>query len=150
MESIELTQLLLSQNRKNAFEKLMNENKLEYSEGLGDLIATQDPNLALEIYKKANIALKVVSTLGSLGRVDEANRYAQERGLNMDYTNMIRSSVLTNPQQAVTLAKTMVATNPSTNVHQIAEIFGQAGKFKEMSAFLVDCMKANRPEDGPW
>jgi len=44
----------------------------------------------------------------------------------------------------------MVATNPSTNVHSVAEIFGQAGKFKEMSAFLVDCMKANRPEDGPW
>lgn len=41
----------------------------------------------------------------------------------------------------------MVATNPSTNVHQVAEIFIQAGKFKEMSAFLVDCMKQNRPED---
>lgn len=53
--------------------------------------------MALDIYKKANASLKVVSTLGSLGRVDEANKFAQERGLNLDYTNMIRSSVLTNP-----------------------------------------------------
>lgn len=141
LESIELTQLLLGQNKKNAVDKLLNENKLEHSEALGDLIATQDPNLALEIYKKSNAALKVVSTLGSLGRMQEANQFASASGLNLDYTSMIRSTVLTNPQQAVTLAKTMVTTNPQTNVHQIAEIFGQAGKFKEMSAFLVDCMK---------
>lgn len=51
----------------------MSENKLECSEPLGDLVISVDPNMALEIYKKANIALKVVSTLGSLGRVDEAN-----------------------------------------------------------------------------
>lgn len=150
IESVELTQLLLAQNKKGAIQNLINESKLESSEPLGDLIASQDQALALEIYKKANVQLKVLSTLGAMGRVDEANEFARKNNLNMDYTSMIRNSVHTNPAQAVQLAKTMVATNPSTNVHQIAEIFGQAGKFKEMSAFLVDCMKQNRPEDGPW
>ena len=77
---------MLSQNKKNAFDKLLAENKLDYSEPLGDLVAVTDQLQALEIYKKANASLKVVSTLGGLGRIDEANQYASSRGINMDYT----------------------------------------------------------------
>jgi len=45
---------------------------------------------------KANADLKVLSTLGRLGRKDEANQFAQSHELNMDYTAMIRSTVLIN------------------------------------------------------
>ena len=36
------------------------------------------------------------------------------------------------------------------NVHQIAEIFMQFNRLQELTSFLVDCMKANKPEDAPW
>jgi clathrin heavy chain len=48
------------------------------------------------------------------------------------------------------MAKNFFKQNPATNVHSIAELFATANRFQELTAFLVDCMKGNRPEDGPW
>ena len=35
-------------------------------------------------------------------------------------------------------------------MHVIGEQFMQAGRLQEMTAFLVDCMKNNKVEDGVW
>jgi hypothetical protein len=35
-------------------------------------------------------------------------------------------------------------------VHTIAEYFMQAGRLQEMTGFLVECMKGNKPEDSIW
>ena len=41
----------------------------------------------------------------TLGRTDEANKYAAQTGTNVDYMSMIKSSVFQNPVNAVQLAK---------------------------------------------
>lgn len=38
----------------------------------------------------------------------------------------------------------------SINVHGIAEIFLQNNRLAELTQFLLECMKNNRPEDGVW
>ncbi|EGR33608.1 clathrin heavy chain, putative [Ichthyophthirius multifiliis] len=150
LESVELCNLVLSQGRKQFVEAWLKENKLECTEQLGDLVSQHDQNSALEIYKRANAGPKVLQTLVALGRQDEANKYAQQSGINVDYMSMIKSCVFTNPVNAVQMAKTMFAQNNGNNIHAVAELFVQAQKFKELSALLVDCMKQNKPEDGPW
>lgn len=46
-----------------------------------------------------------------------------------------------NPDGALQVAKNLCKSNPSINVHSIAELFAQANYLKEMTGFLVECMK---------
>lgn len=68
----------------------------------------------------------------------------------MDYVQIIRSSLQTNPEGALNMAKGLCKSNPSINVHTVAELFHSANRLQELTAFLVDCMTGNRPEDGNW
>ncbi|KAI5415206.1 hypothetical protein KIW84_040594 [Lathyrus oleraceus] len=52
-ESLELSRLVVNQNKKNLLENWLAEDKLECSEELGDLVKTVDNDLALKIYIKA-------------------------------------------------------------------------------------------------
>ncbi|KAK4597021.1 hypothetical protein RGQ29_014866 [Quercus rubra] len=60
-ESLELSRLVVNQNKKNLLENWLAEDKLEYSEELGDLVKTVDNDLALKIYIKARAIPKVVA-----------------------------------------------------------------------------------------
>lgn len=150
VESLELVGPMLAQNRKNFVEDWIKNNKLEASEELGDLIRKYDAGLSTDIYRKCNSHGKVVQVLMETGRSDEAMKYSQATGTSVDVIGTIRSAIATNPDSALNIAKSLYAQNPNINVHGIAEIFMQASRFQEMTAFLVECMKQNRPEDGPW
>ncbi|PWZ37419.1 Clathrin heavy chain 1 [Zea mays] len=60
-ESLELSRLVVNQNKKNLLENWLAEDKLECSEELGDLVKTVDNDLALKIYIKARATPKVVA-----------------------------------------------------------------------------------------
>ncbi|PNY03127.1 clathrin heavy chain 1-like protein, partial [Trifolium pratense] len=60
-ESLELSRLVINQNKKNLLENWLVEDKLEFSEELGDLVKTVDNELALKIYIKARATPKVVA-----------------------------------------------------------------------------------------
>ena len=57
---------------------------------------------------------------------------------------------MSSPENALNVAKTLFQRDPNINVHGIAELFLQFNRLQEMTAFLVECMRLNRPEDGPW
>ena len=57
---------------------------------------------------------------------------------------------MTSPENALNVAKTLYQRDPNINIHGIAELFMQFNRLQEMTAFLVECMRLNRPEDGPW
>lgn len=63
---------------------------------------------------------------------------------------MIKNIMMQSPENALNVAKTLYQRDPNINVHAIAEMFLQFNRIQEMTAFLVDCMKANKPEDGIW
>lgn len=65
-ESLELSRLVVNQNKKNLLKNLLAEDKLEYNEGLGDLVKTMDNDLALKVYIKARVAPKVVTTFAEI------------------------------------------------------------------------------------
>ena len=71
-------------------------------------------------------------------------------GIQMDYMSMFRDMIPRDPEGALTAAKSLYLKDPNINVYGIAEVFLQQNRIKEMSAFLVECMQQNKPEDGPW
>lgn len=52
IESREICQLVLNQQKGSMVQKWLQEDKLELSEQLGDVVSNYDNELALEIYKK--------------------------------------------------------------------------------------------------
>ena len=58
-ESIELARPVLQQGRANLLTKWLQEDKLECSEQLGDLLAPTDMEMALSVYLRANVPEKV-------------------------------------------------------------------------------------------
>lgn len=152
-ESIELCGPVLAQGRKNYVENWVNGNQLECSEELGDMVKGVDTKLALEIYKRAKAGQKTIQCMMELGQMDELNKYQQEMmssGQSIDQMAILKGTIQTNPEAALSVAKNMFKQNPNINVYQIAEMFQQFQRPKEMTAFLVDCMVQNKPEDGIW
>lgn len=149
-ESIELVKPVLANNRKNFIENWLTQDKLECSEELGDLVKPYDIQLAIIIYKKANSTQKLAQSYMETGQLDMAMNISAQAGIRPDYISMLKTLVVTNPEAALTTAKNLCQKDASINVHSIAEIFLNNNKLQEMTGFLVECMVANRPEDGPW
>lgn len=141
---------VLANNRKNFIENWLTQDKLECSEELGDLVKPYDIQLSIVIYKKANSTQKLAQSYMETGQLEMAMNVSAQAGSRLDYISMLKSLVVTNSEAALTTAKNLCLKDPSINVHSIAEIFLQNSKLQEMTGFLVECMVANRPEDGPW
>ena len=84
------------------------------------------------------------------GQMNEAISYSQQKGASIDNIQIIKNSLMSNPEGALNIAKNLCKQNPNINVHTVAELFMQNNRPQEMTAFLVECMKGNKPEDGPW
>ena len=77
-ESIELCKPVIQQGKKQLLEKWLKEEKLEASEELGDLIKTIDATLALSVYLRAVVPLKVVQCFVETGQYAKIILYAKK------------------------------------------------------------------------
>lgn len=68
----------------------------------------------------------------------------------MDYMSMLRNMIQTDPQGAMNTAIKLCQQDSNLNVHSVAELFLQQSRLAELTQFLLECMKGNRPEDGNW
>lgn len=149
-ESIELAKPVLQQDRKPLFEKWLKEDKLTSSEELGDIVKSyNDPALALAIYLRANVNIKVVSCLAELGQFDKILPYCQKVNYEPDYTNLIQNLVRVNPDKASEFATSLLASNAANlNVENIADLFFSQNFIQQGTAFLLDALKNDSPSDG--
>lgn len=149
-ESIELAKPVLQQERKPLFEKWLKEDKLTSSEELGDIVKSyNDPALALAIYLRANVNIKVVSCLAELGQFDKILPYCQKVNYEPDYTNLIQNLVRVNPDKASEFATSLLASNAANlNVENIADLFFSQNFIQQGTAFLLDALKNDSPSDG--
>ncbi|CAK75677.1 unnamed protein product (macronuclear) [Paramecium tetraurelia] len=148
-EAIELCGPILQQGRKQFVEQWIAQNKLEPSDELGDLLKKYDVNLAIQIYKLSKSYQKLAQCYMETGQIELAMQLQQQFGVSTDYMAMLRNMMMQSPEQALAMAKSLYQRDQSINVHQIAELFEQFQRLPEMTAFLVECMKNNRAEDGP-
>ena len=150
-EALELARPVVQQGKVQILEKWLQEDKLEVSEELGDIVASADINLALPIYVKANVPEKVINCLMQRGEFDKIPAYASRVGHKVDYSVTLQQLVRTNPQGAVEYAKKLV--NPENgaqllDANTILGIFMSLNLVREATAFLLDALKGNRKEEG--
>lgn len=149
-ETLELVKPVLAQNRKHLIEKWMKESKLDCSEELGDLVRPHDLALALSIYLRANIPQKVVAAFAELGQFDKIVPYSSQVGYQPDYIVLLQHIVRVNPEKGTEFA-TQLANNEGgslVDVERVVDIFQSQNMVQAATAFLLDALKDNNPEQG--
>ncbi|KAF1892552.1 hypothetical protein Lal_00011019 [Lupinus albus] len=149
-ESLELSRLVVNQNKKNLLENWLAEDKLECSEELGDLVKTVDNDLALKIYIKARATPKVVAAFAERREFDKILIYSKQVGYTPDYLFIFQTILRTDPQGAVNFALMMSQMEGGCPVdyNTITDLFLQRNLIREATAFLLDVLKPNLPEHG--
>ncbi|GLI67875.1 hypothetical protein VaNZ11_012164 [Volvox africanus] len=149
-ESGELARLVLSQNKKDLLVNWWGEGKLEASEELGDAVsASGDKDFALKVYQQCGAGQKVIATLAEKGDIQGLVAYTTSTGQKLDYMFLLQSMMMNNPNGAVALAK-MIAKQvpPPVEVNVMADLFLQRNMVREATAFLLDALSGDRPEQG--
>jgi clathrin heavy chain len=149
-ETLELVRPVLAQNRKHLLEKWMKENKLDCSEELGDIVRPHDLNLALSIYLRANVAPKVVAAFAESGQFDKILPYATQVGYQPDYVVLLQNIVRINPEKGAEFA-TQLANHEGgslVDIERVVDVFQSQGMVQPATAFLLDALKENKPEQG--
>ncbi|PPR96846.1 hypothetical protein GOBAR_AA23821 [Gossypium barbadense] len=147
-ESLELSRLVVNQNKKNLLENWLAEDKLECSEELGDLVKTVDNDLVLKIYIKARATPKVVAAFAERREFDKILIYSKQVGYTPDYLFLLQTILRTDPQGAVNFALMMSQMEGGCPVdyNTITDLFLQRNLIREATAFLLDVLKPNLPE----
>ncbi|XP_077251138.1 clathrin heavy chain 2-like [Tasmannia lanceolata] len=147
-ESLELSRLVVNQNKKNLLENWLAEDKLECSEELGDLVKTVDNDLALKIYIKARATPKVVAAFAERREFDKILIYSKQVGYTPDYLFLLQTILRSDPQGAVNFALMMSQMEGGSPVdyNTITDLFLQRNLIREATAFLLDVLKPNLPE----
>ena len=149
-ESVELVKPVLQQNRKHLLEKWLTENKLECSEELGDIVRPHDLQLALTVYLRANVAQKVVAAFAETGQFDRILPYAQQSGYNPDYTALLQHIIRVNPEKGAEFATALAnsESGPLIDIDRVVDVFQSQNMIQQATAFLLDALKENQPEQG--
>ncbi|CAI9767563.1 unnamed protein product [Fraxinus pennsylvanica] len=147
-ESLELSRLVVNQNKKNLLENWLAEDKLECSEELGDLVKTVDNDLALKIYIKARATPKVVAAFAERREFDKILIYSKQVGYTPDYLFLLQTILRSDPQGAVNFALMMSQMEGGCPVdyNTITDLFLQRNLIREATAFLLDVLKPNLPD----
>ncbi|XP_078181065.1 clathrin heavy chain 2 isoform X2 [Carex rostrata] len=147
-ESLELSRLVVNQNKKNLLENWLAEDKLECSEELGDLVKTVDNDMALKIYIKARATPKVVAAFAERREFDKILIYSKQVGYTPDYLFLLQTILRADPQGAVNFALMMSQMEGGCPVdyNTITDLFLQRNLIREATAFLLDVLKPNLPE----
>jgi clathrin heavy chain len=147
-ETLELVRPVLAQNRKHLLEKWLTENKLECSEELGDIVRSQDLNLALTIYTRAEVPGKVVAAYAELGQFDQILPYTKQSGYTPDFTVLLQHIVRVNPEKGAEFATALAKdeNGPLVDIDRVVDIFQSQGMVQQATAFLLDVLSGNRPE----
>lgn len=150
VESIELVRPVLAQNRKHLLEKWLKENKLECSEELGDVVRVHDTQLALSIYLKANVAQKVVAGFAETGQFEKILPYAKMSGYQPDFAQLLQNIVRVNPEKGAEFAAALANDEggPLVDIERVVDVFQSQNMIQQATAFLLDALKDNKPEQG--
>ncbi|KAK4132369.1 clathrin heavy chain [Trichocladium antarcticum] len=149
-ETIELAQPVLAQNRKQLLQKWLGENKLECSEQLGDMVRPHDMNMALAIYLKANVPHKVVAGFAETSQFDKILPYCAQASYQPDFVQLLQHIVRVNPEKGAEFATSLANHEGGSlvDLERVVDIFQSQGMVQQATAFLLDALKDNKPEQG--
>lgn len=149
-ESVELCRYVLSIGKKPLIEKWLQEEKLECTEELGDLVKPHDAVLALSIYLRANVPAKVIVSFAESGQYNNIIVYAKRVNFQPDYIWLLGNIMRANPPAAQAFAQQLLMdeSGPLADVNQIVDLFVQRGLIPDATSILLDYLKPDLPEHG--
>ena len=148
-ETLELARPVLAQNRKHLLEKWMKEGKLGCSEQLGDLVRVHDVALAQAIYMEAGSSQKVIAAMAESGNFDQILAYSQSVGYTPDYNSLLQHIIRVNPEKGAEFATSLARQDESLiDIDRTVDIFQSQGMVQQATAFLLDVLGQNKPEQG--
>jgi clathrin heavy chain len=153
IESVEICKPLVMQGKKNVIETWFNSGKFTCSEELAELVKQIDPNLGLQILLQSgspSAHSKVLEGLVATNQFDKIFAYCQQNAYKPDWITLLRNVIMVNPEAATGLAKTICNRQTNTyliDVNTVIEIFQSRDKIQELTSFLMEYLKDNRPED---
>jgi len=150
-ETLELARPVFIQGRKHLIDKWQKEGKLHCSEELGDLAKPHDLNLALAIYKQAVVPQKVVASLAELGHYDLILQYCNSVRFTPDYNVLLQHVLRINGDKGAEFASQLVKneSGPLIQIDRVVDIFQSQGMIQQVTAFLLDVLSNDLPEEGP-
>jgi len=148
-ETLELARPVLQQNRKHLLEKWLGESKLACSEQLGDLVRVHDANLAQQIYQQAGASQKVIAAMAESGNFDQILPYSRSVGYSPDFNGLLQHIVRVNPEKGAEFATAIAKEDIGLiDVERTVDIFQSQGMVQQATAFLLDVLSNNQPEQG--
>ncbi|KAJ8099651.1 hypothetical protein POJ06DRAFT_114030 [Lipomyces tetrasporus] len=149
-ESLELARPVLLQNKKPLLEKWLKENKLECSEELGDIVRAHDITLALSVYLRANVPAKVVACFAETGQFEKILPYCTKVGYSPDFAVLLQNIVRINTEKGAEFAAQLANHEGGAlvDINKVVDIFLSQNMIQQATAFLLDALKANVPEQG--
>mmetsp|Transcript_131666 Transcript_131666/g.366972 ORF Transcript_131666/g.366972 Transcript_131666/m.366972 type:complete len:745 (-) Transcript_131666:8-2242(-) len=151
LESVELIRPVVQQERRELIEKWLKQDKLECTEELGDIVQPLETGFALSIYLRAGVHQKVIGCFAVQGKFDSLTAYAKKVGYQADYTALLQSMVVTNPEGAMNFAKSLLEgndDNPLIDICQVVKVFMEQNLLQETTSILLEALKGNKPEQG--
>ncbi|KAK5137642.1 hypothetical protein LTR08_007937 [Meristemomyces frigidus] len=148
-ETLELARPVLQQNRKHLLEKWMKEGKLGCSEQLGDLVRLHDVALAQQIYLEAGASQKVIAAMAESGKFDQILPYSRSVGYTPDFNALLQHIIRVSPEKGAEFATSLAREDPDLiDIDRTVDIFQAQGMVQQATAFLLDVLSANKPEQG--
>ena len=149
-ESVELIKPVLQQNRKHLLDKWMGEGKLECSEELGDIVRPHDIEMALRIYQTAKVPHKVVAAMAETGKFDQILPYSRQVDYQPDFVGLLQHITRVNPEKGAEFATQLANEDggPLVDVDRVVDVFMSQNMVQQATAFLLDALKDNKPEQG--
>lgn len=159
-ESIELGKPVLQQNKQQLFENWLNQDKITYSEELGDIVKPFDAKLALRIYlgssnngenSTPSINNKIIICLAELNQFDKIIPFCEKVNYSPNYLVLIQMISRSAPDKAVEFANQLI-NNPNTakelDLEKVSDIFFGANLIEQGTAFLLEGLKDDQPSQG--
>eukprot|EP01061_Rhynchopus_euleeides_P041560 TRINITY_DN72735_c0_g1_i1.p1 TRINITY_DN72735_c0_g1~~TRINITY_DN72735_c0_g1_i1.p1 ORF type:complete len:1707 (+),score=915.97 TRINITY_DN72735_c0_g1_i1:88-5208(+) len=153
-ESVELAKVMLTKPNGIEFvKKYMDDEKLEESEQLGDLVQQHDPRLALQIYFKGKAHWKIIMVLIQQQEWKKIIEYVKrENEFSVDWPELLEKVCnMGNPEGASNLAQALnqEEVTPPLDHNRILEMFVGKTAIRPATAYLLEVLKEDKPEFGP-
>lgn len=159
IESIELAKQLQATKTLSLLEKWIKEDKLHFSEELGDNVSVHSPTLAMAIYIKAGLHEKVMQCMIQTGQTSKIALYAKKVGMKVTHRDLVDMAAKYNPQAALKIASdannALVLVDPAKRKESIEDIgkmvdmFLSKGMLSEATSHAMDTLKDDDPAEAP-
>ena len=102
--------------------------------------------------ESADTPERVIQALIETGQHDKIMQYCQKINYTPDFIKILRNLVPINAEAAVGLAKMITNREggnvPKAQVDSVVQVFLENGRIQETTAFLLEALIQNRPDEG--